>query len=88
MWLWGHKKPLANTIIRGRIVMEDMIVLEVFGKSGLIETIELELGDYYDGDVYDELTAKGNVVLKGITSVKGTQYGSKGKPYHIMDSLF
>ena len=64
-------------------MMEDMIVLEVFSVNGLIEKLEMELGEYYDGDAYDELIRKNNVKSKGITSVKGTQYGSQGKPYHI-----
>ena len=63
--------------------MADMIVLDVFGKNGLIETIKIDIDDYYDGGAYDELIDKSNIVSKGITSVKGTQYGSKGKPYHI-----
>ena len=63
--------------------MMGIIVLEAYGVNGLIESIEMELGDYYDGDAYDEFVAEKNVVSKGITNVKGTQYGSQGKPYHI-----
>ena len=60
-----------------------MIKLEIFCKDIIIESIEMDLCDYYDGDTYDNIVRSENIVAKGITSIKGTQYNSKDKPYQI-----
>ena len=65
--------------------MEDMIVVEALDKDGgLIETIQMDSNEYYDGETYDAIVSAENLNSKNIASIKLTQFGSQGKPYQIL----
>lgn len=63
--------------------MEDGVKIEAFSKDGLIETIEMDSYEYYDGDTYDDFIETANIVSKGIKYIKLIENNSQGKPYKI-----
>ena len=68
--------------------MKNMVVIETFGPDGLVETIQMEPDEYYDGDAYDDIISVENLVSKNITRLKLTQYGTQGRPYQIWMRYF
>lgn len=58
--------------------MEDMMSLEIYGKNGLIETMEVDLYTWYEEGV-EIIDSAETRIEKGVTKIKGTQYDEFGK---------
>ncbi|MCL1875546.1 MAG: hypothetical protein FWF87_04735 [Synergistaceae bacterium] len=58
--------------------MKDVMCLKIYGKDGLIETMEVDLYTWYEEgvEIIDSAEAR---TVKGITKIKGAQYDELGK---------
>jgi hypothetical protein len=68
--------------------MESIIKIEAFNEDGYIETIEMELYEFYDGDLFEEIIKPDNLISKGIISLKGTQYWKNGNPEIVWQTYY
>ncbi|MGB8454924.1 MAG: hypothetical protein WCD89_21675 [Anaerocolumna sp.] len=57
--------------------MENIIILELYNKSSLIEIKKIDINLWFDGDI-EEIDNEDCRISKKITLIKGTQYDDKG----------